>query len=321
MSNTTKRNPSIEILKFLAALLITNSHMAACYPKFSFLSTGGAIGDVLFFFCSGFTIFLGRKARFDNWYKRRINRIYPTVLMWALLSSILFANGHDMNTIIFHGGGWCISCIRIYYVILYVIREKFYTRLKAVFAASCAVVMVWYAFEDSSVPFMYQETYFKWCHYFLFMLLGAIIGANKSERKYMLWKDLIMCGACIVIFYGILMLGTKWTIMSRLQIISLVPLLGTPFFLYKVCNSGVILMIYENKYVHFCVYSISALCLEIYLCQLAVITPRLNHIFPFNIPIIIIGVILLAYIVKVFSNFFSQTFKEQDYNWKAIFKL
>ena len=90
---------------------------------------------------------------------------------------------------------------------------------------------------------------------------------------------------------------------------------------YKVCNSGVILMIYENKYVHFCVYSISALCLEIYLCQLAVITPRLNHIFPFNIPIIIIGVILLAYIVKVFSNFFSQTFKEQDYNWKAIFKL
>lgn len=52
-----ERDISIDILKFIAAILITNSHMELLYSKYSFLATGGAIGDVLFFFCSGFTLF------------------------------------------------------------------------------------------------------------------------------------------------------------------------------------------------------------------------------------------------------------------------
>jgi len=42
-----ERKVSIDILKCLAAILITNSHMQMLYPKFSFLATGGAVGDVL----------------------------------------------------------------------------------------------------------------------------------------------------------------------------------------------------------------------------------------------------------------------------------
>lgn len=83
-----QRNIGIDILKCFAAIVITNSHMDILYPKFGALATGGAIGDVLFFFCSGFTLFLGRMGRFDNWYKRRINRIYPTVFAWAILGSL-----------------------------------------------------------------------------------------------------------------------------------------------------------------------------------------------------------------------------------------
>ena len=37
-----QRNPSIDILKFFAALLITNSHMGMLYPEsLARLSTGG----------------------------------------------------------------------------------------------------------------------------------------------------------------------------------------------------------------------------------------------------------------------------------------
>ena len=82
-----QRNISIDILKCIAAILITNSHMGPLYGKYSILATGGAIGDVLFFFCSGFTLFLGRMGRFDNWYKRRIHRIYPTVFAWAIVGA------------------------------------------------------------------------------------------------------------------------------------------------------------------------------------------------------------------------------------------
>lgn len=82
-----KRNIAIDVMKFFAALLITNSHMGIMYTKFSSLATGGAIGDAIFFFCSGFTLFLGQERRFDNWYKRRISRIYPTILMCGVLTA------------------------------------------------------------------------------------------------------------------------------------------------------------------------------------------------------------------------------------------
>lgn len=44
-----RRDTSIDILKCLAAIVITNSHMELLYGKYSMLATGGAIGDVLFF--------------------------------------------------------------------------------------------------------------------------------------------------------------------------------------------------------------------------------------------------------------------------------
>lgn len=90
------RNLSIDILKFFAVLLITNSHMEKVYADYGALSTGGAIGDALFFFCSGFTLFLGRIGRFDAWYKRRIRRIYPSVFGFALVTSICFASTSNM---------------------------------------------------------------------------------------------------------------------------------------------------------------------------------------------------------------------------------
>lgn len=98
-----ERNIGIDILKFFAALLITNSHMELLYGKYSVFATGGAIGDVLFFFCSGFTLFLSRMGRFDNWYKRRINRIYPTVFAWAILSAFFFNQHQSMDYTIIHG--------------------------------------------------------------------------------------------------------------------------------------------------------------------------------------------------------------------------
>lgn len=54
-----KRDIAIDVVKFLAVLLIINSHADCMYPKFQLLATGGAIGDCLFLFCSGFTLLLG----------------------------------------------------------------------------------------------------------------------------------------------------------------------------------------------------------------------------------------------------------------------
>ena len=52
------RNVALDVLKFLAAFMITNCHLGSMYGKYAILATGGWIGDSLFFFCSGFALFL-----------------------------------------------------------------------------------------------------------------------------------------------------------------------------------------------------------------------------------------------------------------------
>ena len=78
MKNVQHRNVGIDILKFFAVILVTNSHMDLLYGRWSILATGVAIGDALFFFCSGFTLFLGQKRRFDNYYQKTDTFNYTT---------------------------------------------------------------------------------------------------------------------------------------------------------------------------------------------------------------------------------------------------
>lgn len=99
-----ERDYSIDILKFLAVFLIINSHMDALYVQYDMLATGGAIGDVLFLFASGYTLLLSkRNLRFDNWYKRRINRIYPSVFVCVVLGA-MFVGKFSMNLSALWGG-------------------------------------------------------------------------------------------------------------------------------------------------------------------------------------------------------------------------
>ena len=100
------QNPSLERLKFFAALMITNSHFGELYGKYSIFATGGAIGDALFFFCSGIALSLSHFDRFDNWYKRRFFRVYPSVIATNLLSVIVgLVISYDSVLQPFVGGG------------------------------------------------------------------------------------------------------------------------------------------------------------------------------------------------------------------------
>ena len=326
-----QRNSSIDILKCLAALMITNSHMELLYGDYSMLATGGAIGDVLFFFCSGYTLFLGRNARFDNWYKRRINRIYPTVFAWALVAAVVFGRDMNMYEIITIGGGWFISCIMIYYVVLWFVKQYWMERLKWVFVAACAIVLVWYVFEDSSVRFMYGNTYFKWCHYFLFMLLGAMCGLRfargeeAKEGSVPLVGCLMRLVVGVTLFYGIQIIGDKWGgIWNHLQIVSLIPLLDICYSLYKLCNTGLVLQLYNKSWLHGVVFFIGGLCLEIYLCQYLLfryIADWFNFLFPLNILIGFVVIISFAYGLHIVSKFWSQTFSDKNYDWKAMLRV
>ncbi len=63
-----QRDSSIDLLKFLAVFIIINSHCDILYPEsIRALATGGAIGDCLFLFVSGFTLALSPVIGFGDW--------------------------------------------------------------------------------------------------------------------------------------------------------------------------------------------------------------------------------------------------------------
>lgn len=317
-----RRDISIDILKFLAALLITNSHMELLYGDYKALATGGAIGDVLFFFASGFTLFLGRMGRFDNWYKRRINRIYPTVFAWAAVGAFLFNYHYDMKQTIIGGGGWFVTCIMIYYVILYITRWLLNNNLKWAFLITGAVVVAWYFMMNPPFGFnIYGNTYFKWGHYFLFMLLGASLGIqNKENWKFSFTKDGLKFIGCTILYYGMLFVCRKVETLQHLELLSLLPLLGITFYLYKICNTDTMKKLYDNRYTGAVIRFVGGLCLEIYLIQGALFTDKMNHLFPLNLLLMLIIIVAAAYLLRCAARIFAQTFKAEDYNWKEVVK-
>ena len=320
-----ERNVGIDILKFLAVLFITNSHMHLLYGKYNMLATGGAIGDALFFFCSGFTLFLKpieRARDFPNWYKRRINRIYPTVLAVAIVLCTFWGLKNDINWILLHGGGWFVTYIMVYYVFIYFVGLYFRKKINWVMAIVLMCVLICFFSIDRPFPFnMYGEGryYVKWFLFFVFMLLGAKVGAmNTAQQAKYQWRNLLLVLISIVAFYVLVVLSTRIERFEFLNVFSVIPLILITYFFYLWGEGSAAKSIYNSKVGHFIIRFIGGLCLEVYLIQNSLFTDKLNFLFPLNIPIIFCVIVIAAYLVRCLARLISQTFKDAPYDWKKI---
>lgn len=318
----SERDNSIDILKFLAALLITNSHMEILYGQYSWLATGGAIGDSIFFFCSGYTLFLGRVGNFFNWYKRRINRIYPTVFAWMLVCCIVWNWNINFLDILFHGGGWFVECIMIYYVIIWFVNKYFINHLKIIFVLSTIIVSLKYFVDRAELSriSIYGLTTFKYWLFFLSMLAGSMFGLARKQSSFKIgswYLNLICILFFIVLFYGFSYICTLQGL-EFLQLLTIFPLIAISIYLYKFCSSTFMLKMLRSKQIGLIVKFIGGLCLEIYIVQYNLYTDRLNFLFPLNIPIMFLYILCTAYLLKCLAKIWKQTFSEDNYSWKSI---
>lgn len=180
-----KRNVAIDFVKVIATLLVLNSHMGICYGEYSALSTGGGLGDALFFFVSGFTLFLGKKVNFIDWYKRRLGRIFPTVIAVALISCLIFGNQESFVQVMSAEKYWFLQCILICYIFMYPI-VRYDLNLKVILPISVAIFILAYFFIyqfDGQLFYGVNNT-FRWLVYFSIMLLGGefVIILNGFEK-------------------------------------------------------------------------------------------------------------------------------------------
>lgn len=323
MMVTKKRDYSIDILKCIAALLITNSHMEILYGKYDFLATGGCIGDALFFFCSGFTLFLrpmGGVKSFPNWYKKRINRIYPSIIAAAFLGCLFFNVHRDVIDITLAKGYWFVSCIMLYYVGIFFVGSYCKGKMLLISILVALGTAVWFYFDSQIEGFtIYSRHYYiRWLLFFVFMLFGAKIGISTDRIESKPLADMIKLILSIVIFYGLFLSGMRFKSLVVLQYFSFIPLLGIMYYLYKLGKSKVAERLYNSRGGYFFIRFVGGLCLEIYLVQAFLFTDKMNNIFPLNIIIMFIIIIVVAYLTKCFARFLAETFKDTPYDWKKI---
>ena len=322
-----ERDIAIDIVKFIAVLLIINSHADIMYPQMKMLATGGAVGDCLFLFCSGFTLLLGSGGGiFGSYYKRRISRIYPSVL-----ASVAFIHIVTCNPLI----GWyeliCtkpfIVAIMSYYVLLYFIkkyaREKVSLILGMVAFVSIVVYVLWfpYKYEVSSKGLYGITTYYRWIPYFGAMLLGAYTGMKRNDLDYRPFGDFLKLLLCLVLFYGIQFGAKVYKPIAPWQVVTLFPLMGITFYLYKCCHASWLAKLYHIRAWNWVIMFVGGLCLESYLIQGGLFTDKMNSIWPLNLLVIVVVILACSYIVRCVARLFAQTFRTEDYEWKKIFSL
>lgn len=321
------RDFTIDVLKFIAALIITWSHLENQFGEYSALATGGSFGDSLFFFCSGYTLLLSsKKLGFFNWYKRRINRIYPTVFAWALICCLFFDVNWDIGFILTKGGGFFVTCIMIFYLMMYPIKIFLQNQLSLVMVVYFVLCTVAYFFIDHSDS--YVMYCWIWSMYFLPFLFGAILGKAQKNGQLTKLKNLnwsVKFAGLIfsaIVYYVLMYLIGRYDSLNLLYPLIILPQLGVVYYFYALCNSSFVEKAYNNKRIHIFMMWVGGMCLEIYIVQ-----PRLLHafpmttIFPLNIFIIFGLIFVCAFALKILSRIWEQTFKDADYNWKDIIKM
>ena len=315
MGTAINRDTRIDFLKAIATLLVLNSHMGVCYKDYSFLATGGAVGDALFFFASGFTLFLGRMDTFDNWYKRRIMRIFPTVLVVGLIAALFFGDNAPFLDVILCKQYWFIPTILICYIPLYLIR-RFCGCHQTIIAGLGYFVLFGICFFilfDDQALFYGQDSLWRKFFYLSLMIFGAIVGKNKDRIIWKPWMLLALLG-CVFFFYFSIYIWKG----TSLQIVSSLPLMGISFFIYVLGDSRLIKRIEGSNMGGNLIYILGSICLESYLIQNYIISDSLNNLFPFNILIIAGIVLVIAYTIHIISEIVRQMLDSKPFDWGKI---
>lgn len=277
------------------------------------LPRGGAIGDALFFFCSGFTLFLGRMDNLFNWYKRRLSRIIPSLLAIGIVSCILWGNKENITSIVTGKTYWFIPCILVYYFVLYFVRKYLSKKTELVFLSYIIVIIAAFLLFCDPSTMIYSNDDFRQFLYFIFMLQGAIMGEKHERYKYSR-KSLILWVSCILLWYVIYYF---WGY-RKIQILSIVPMVGILYYGYLLACAPFWQKLFSKKIIGNILWTMGSLCLEVYLIQKYIFTDKLNFIFPVNVPIIMILVFISAYLLRMLAVIIRQTFQTEKYNFSEL---
>lgn len=275
----TRRHTDTTLMLFMATVLITLSHLDAFVPD-PRIATGGAIGNSLFFFLSGYGLAMSLNTTGTStsepsllaYLGKRLSRLYPAVFIvaCAMLATdqIQMTRIADLAAVfVWPTPFWFISAVVVFYVpIFYLARLK-----PAGIATAMAALLVPYVFFysqlDLSTFVVEGPDHFKWINYFGITLMGCLVARLKLTPKLSLFS------VAALLLSLVLFLVTKLTVfrydMGHLQFLFHVWLYPIVFFSFHVFSSEAVLKPLRATPVFPAVALLGGLTLEIYLTQTA----------------------------------------------------
>ncbi len=269
-----KKETSINYLRAIATLLITNSHFDALYPAgLSFLSFGGLFGNCLFFYVSGYCLTRPRDP-FLPWYGRRIKRVYtPYVLFLPLLLLTGYRFLKPLYWVFPIEPYHFLPTILTLYPVFYLftrLHESGRVKYPAVLAAAAAAQLLYFfLFVDTSGNVVEHYTLMGLLSYFVVMLLGAIHRECLRPKRTLLY----LLGAAVS--FALYTLQVFVPLEGALKILQ-----WEIAIVFAFCAGGFFVSLEGRLPTLGAVELLSALTLEIYLVQLPIIEAYSHLLFP-----------------------------------------
>lgn len=255
--------------------------------------------------------------RFDGYYKRRINRVYPSVLAWTLIGGLVFPTNQEYHA----WGGWFIPCIMLYYAALYVLNKLLEDRLNVWFVIALLLAMVWYYCYDKTPNYYVFDTKISWAYYFFSFLVGVYASQKNNRVRFHCVMNFVCLLISVVLYFGLTYIVKKYSLLNY-QWVVFIPLSVLPFFAYKVLSQHKIVALYKSKYVGWIMQGVGGLCLEIFLVQLPFITDNFNFLFPLNIFFVFAIIVFVAYLLRTVGRLAVQTFDNNvGYSYRDAFRI
>ncbi len=308
----------MSLARGLAVLMIVNSHLESFYP-YPWLADGGLIGLAIFFSCSGIGLGLSPRTRSDRlgpWYKRRLLRIYPALLITVVVFQILINQmwrewtfWQYARAMVYPTEYHFLTEILLFYVVLY-----FYIRwnwpgkhvvVLSALATFCLVVaipdMVRLFQSGQRLQSGQLSPVFLWSVFLLMTLLGAWIAEHKVQftsplraRDFAWLLGLALAYLALKFTFAKLGRFSEWFV--ALFAVSM----GFSYFLLRfLCHPRVVAAVQQNRLAWWALSGLGAMSLEMYLVH-----PRVKPWeiwrpmrFPLNILAFLAASIVASYCV------------------------
>jgi hypothetical protein len=307
MNIINKHYTELSTLRFLAIILIVNSHLNLFY-EYEYFATGGAFGNSLFFFISGICLSISlnkNRIPFFHWLKIRYLRIYPKLLFIVIFFiSIGFFKIDNIQEfllkILFPLEFWFLPALMFFYILIYsmiIYFNDFLIKLSLIFILIFYCIG-YYFFIDKNSYNIENVILFKSVFYFFVMIMGVLIYRKYNFFNFNPIFSLLVFIFSFTSYYFIKFIMLKYEI-YYLQFFEHILILLMVLSLFSFLKNKKVLIIQEIKFINYLILFISSLSLEIYLVHVYFAKFPLSF-FPINFILFIIFVSFFAFLLNKF---------------------